>query len=81
LPLPSTNIASCEASGAMLRKSITGHFLFLGEVERHEAVTADVAGAGQRDGKRKAHGHGGVDGIAATCQHAGRRWRWRPRSG
>jgi hypothetical protein len=36
----------------------------------HEAAAADIAGIGQgATAKRKAHGHGGIDGIAARLEN------------
>jgi hypothetical protein len=37
-------------------------------MHHHEAAAADVAGVGQGHGQRKAHGHGGIDGVAAALQ-------------
>jgi len=33
--------------------------------DQHEAATAEIAGVGLHDRQRKAHGDGGVNGVAA----------------
>ena len=40
----------------------------VGELQRHEAAAAEIAGRGIDDGERVAHGDRGIDGVAAAAQ-------------
>ena len=41
----------------------------VGELDRHEAAAAEVAGGGVDDGQRVADGDRGIDRVAAVLQH------------
>ncbi len=62
-----------HVAGGVCRRGLAevdgGVLARLAIVQDHEAAAADVAGVGQRDRQREAHGDRGVHGVAAAPQH------------